>query len=483
MNRGMTGKAADENRSLATRSGIRPAALKRSQYTLSLLAEGQRTGLLDSRDVSGVQHQFLLLLHNLIRRHTQGESSSVTTETAEGLLASAMYAVDAYLWSMQDPEKAIACLKTTDIVTLHAEGVEHVRQRLEETKRLYHKVKTQKLDVPVDAYNTTIDESLPIFIKKYNILFDARNTMASIDYPLAVDDMSLQGVFYIKQYLEHLRLENQFCRQWEREDVLRLLKNLGRVCKFDFRIELFNIFELVFQHALFSVLAGGDARSILMTPYQYERLERMFTDAGASTVGTMIDKAIDRLLEQLPAQEPGTKPYMKTCCRDLVRRIVNAAENRQLQAVILTNREEAVKPFVLTLDTEDRMSDVRLRRLLDDIMRSESKEEKVRIIREHFSSLHDVLDLLESDCLYGDEYEALYAELGDMDLAILCKIVFYEELRGAFVDLHDVIQEKQEAERDWQNRLIAFLKRLDDSRIRAIDEWIGNIDYEQLHFY
>jgi len=59
-------------------------------------------------------------------------------------------------------------------------------------------------------YNTTIDESSPIFLKKYNILFEAHNTMASIDYPLAVDDMSLQGVFYIRQYLERLHIESQF---------------------------------------------------------------------------------------------------------------------------------------------------------------------------------------------------------------------------------------------------------------------------------
>lgn len=52
-----------------------------------------------------------------------------------------------------------------------------------------------KLDVPVDAYQMTIDESLPVFMKHYDIIFEAQNTMASIDYPLAIDDIQLQGVF------------------------------------------------------------------------------------------------------------------------------------------------------------------------------------------------------------------------------------------------------------------------------------------------
>lgn len=404
MNSDKTGKTASDSLVLVFRSGINSALLKRSQYTLSLLSEGQRTGFLDKREVYSIQYQFLLLLQDLIRRYTQGESSSVTTETAESLLASAMYAVDAYLWSMEDPEKAIACLKTTDIATLYEKGVERVRQCFEDTKRLYHEVRKHKLDVPVDAYNMTIEESLPIFIKKYNILFDAHNTMASMDYPLAIDDMCLQGVFYIRQYLERLRIENQFCRLFEREDLLNLLENFGRVCKFDYRIELFNIFELAVHHALFSVLSGGDARQVRISPYQFELLERMFSHADAAGIGTMIHRAMNRLREELPIEDPGTTDYMKRCCRDLVRRIVNAAEHRRLQAVIITDKEEDVKPVVISLKTGDRMSDVRLRRLLDDIMRSDTKEEKVRLIQSHFFSLHDYLDLLESDCLYGDEY-------------------------------------------------------------------------------
>lgn len=483
MNPDKNGKSTSASRVPVSRSGINPALLKRNRYTLSLLSEGKRTGLLDLREISSIPYKFLLLLQDLIKRYTQGESSSVTTETAESLLASAMYAVDAYLWSMEDPEKALACLKANDIATLYVKGVEQIRQCFEDTKRLYHEVRKHKLDVPVDAYNMTIEESLPIFIKKYNILFDAHNTMASIDYPLAIDDMSLQGVFYIRQYLERLHIENQFCHQFKREDLLILLENFGGVCKFDYRIELFNIFELAFHHALFSVLSGGDARQIRISPYQFEQLERMFSNADAAGIGTMIHRAMNRLREELPIEDPGTTDYMKRCCGDLVRRIVNAAEHRRLQAVIITDKEEGIKPVVISLKTGDRMSDVRLRRLLDDIMQSITKEEKVRIIQSHFYSLHDYLDLLESDCLYGDEYEALYAAFGDMELAILTKIVFYEELRSGFADLQDIIQEKKEAERDWQIHLISFLKRLGTSRIRAIDELIGYIDYEEIKFY
>ncbi|MGG1314129.1 DUF6179 domain-containing protein [Cohnella laeviribosi] len=477
------GHEANDNRLPIPQSEIHFSGLKRNQYTLSLLNEGQRAGLLDNREAYVIQNRLLLILQDLIRRYTQGESSSVTTETAENILASVLYAVDAYLASLENHDKAILCLKTGDIADLYEKGVEHVRQCFEETKRLYNEVKRQKLDVPVEAYNTTIEESLPIFLKKYGILFDAHNTMASMDYPLALDDMRLQGIFYIKQYLERLQIENRFCFKFAREDLPRLLENFGSVCRFDYRIELFNMFELVLNNALFSVLSGGDAGQIRISPYQFERLERMFSYADASEIGKMIREAMTRLQHNLQILDPRTVAYMNECGQNLIRRIVNAAEYHNLQAVIITDMEEKIQPVVLSLRAGDRMSDVRLRRLLDEIIRSETKEEKVRLIQSNFFSLHDYLDMLESDCLYGDEYDALYASFGDMELAILAKIVFYEELRNGSGDLLSIIRQKEDAEPDWQKRLIGFLKRLDASRINGIDKLIGKIDYEEISFY
>jgi hypothetical protein len=90
---------------------------------------------------------------------------------------------------------------------------------------------------------------------------------------------------------------------------------------------------------------------------------------------------------------------------------------------------------------------------------------------------------VESGCLYGEEYEALYDAFGEMELAVLCKIVFREELRGGTAELADIIREREETEHEWQHQLIEYMKRQDDRRIRTVDEWIGRIDYEDISFY
>ncbi|QWU13253.1 hypothetical protein SAMN04487895_12212 [Paenibacillus sophorae] len=467
---------------LTVQGGIRKSRLQRNQYTISLMNEGLRAGLLTGQEMTRIQNAFMQFLQEMIKKYTRGESTSVTTETAESLLTSIMYAADAYLFSFEEPEKAITYLKTVDLRQIYERGVEKVTQCLEETKELYKEIMVNKLEVPVDAYNMTIDESLPVFLRKYGIIFDAHNTMASIDYPLASDDMRLQGVFYIKQYLERLKLETEFCAMFDQRELLDLLVHYGRECRFNYRIELFNIYEIVLNNAIFSVLSGGDADEIRISESQYERLERQFMSLTEPQIRSVIYGGMGRLQQELPIH-PQLKEYMDGCREDLVQRVANAAKHSSLRAVIITEREAEVKSIVIVLGEDDRMSDVELRRRLDEIMACERKEDKVRLILSSFHSFHDFLDMLESDCLYGDEYDALFHAFGDMELAILAKIVFYEELRSESLDLPSMLLLKNEYTMDWQMQFVQCLQGMSRERLQAVEKYMGEMDYEQMRFY
>lgn len=148
-----------------TQRKINKVRLLKKQYTISLFHEGLRVGVLNFHEISYIQGQLMLILKDLIQRYTRGESSSVTTDTAQSILCSILYAIDAYLYHLDDPDQAIQMLKKANIKEIYEKGVEVVRQCFEETKQLYREVRKQKLDVAVDAYNLTIDESIPVFLK------------------------------------------------------------------------------------------------------------------------------------------------------------------------------------------------------------------------------------------------------------------------------------------------------------------------------
>lgn len=456
--------------------------LKRSQYILSLLQEGQRVGIITSQKAYQIQVEIMQVLQKLIRRYTQGESTSVTTETAEGIMVSLMYAMDAYALHFKNPEEAIIHLNFESIEDIHAKGVELLRHHFENTKQLYQEVKKMKLDVPVDAYNMTIDESLPVFMNHYNIIFEAQNTMASIDYPLAIDDMRLQGVFYIKQYLERLRMETRFCHFFSYQDLIYVLTNFGKICRFNYRIELFNMFELMVNNAVFSILSGGNANNVKISEIQYDQLNRMLIACHVNQRIKLIHKAVDKLQEALQTDQALTS-YINLYRDELIQRVNNAAENGSFEMLIIREVEEREKTMVFMLNENDRMSDIQLRNLVDRIMESDQTEKKVQLIRGHFVSLNDYLDLLNSGCLFDDEYDALFDTFGDVELAILAKIVFYEKLREGMRVFSDIVADGVETENEWETHYIGFMKQLDDERIGAVGRLIYDIDYDEISFY
>ncbi len=456
--------------------------LKRNQFTVSLLQEGLRTGIITSEQANQIQLGILQVLQQLIHRHTQGESTSVSTDTAEGMMASLLYAMDTYIFECKYPEEAIVHLKKKPIREIHEKGIVLLHHYFEETKQLYQKVKKSKLDIPVDAYQMTIDESLPVFLKHYNIMFEAQNTMASIDYPLAMDDMKLQGVFYIKQYLERLHLETKFCQLFLHEDLIYILTNFGKINRCHYQIELFNLFELVVNNAVFSLLSGGKANSVKITEGQFNQLNQMLMECRPSQRHALLHEATDQLQKTLQTDQELTH-YLNKYRDELVQRVNNAVEIGSFDRLIIREIDQSEKNISLILHANDRMSDQQMRQLVDQVMEMDQTEEKVQRIRERVFSLYDYLDILDAHCLFDEEYAVFFDALENIELAILSKIVFYELLRERTEDFSVILTEEVDTEDEWKIHFIAFLQRLNKTRIQTIGSLIYQINEEDLSLY
>lgn len=479
----MQSKKTSNDLSSTAQENINKSHLSHSQYTISFLNEALRINMLNVEEVYDIQSKLMVILKRLIGYYTKGKSSSVSSDTAEGIFASILYAVDAYMVQFDDPKRAVTFLKTTKVSSIYEKGLGLVRQCFKDTEKLYRNINNNKLDVAVEAYNVTIEESIPVFLRKYGITFDAQNTMASIDYPLTIDDIRIQGVFYIKQYLTRLKVETEFCRLFNQEELQIILINYGKICRFDYRIELFNIFRLIFNNAVFSVLSGGNANQLRISEDQYKQLYNLFTQSNDSQINSIIYRAIDQLGKGLNISETYLRDYMEHCGVDLIQMIINAVNHNNLQTLIIMDREWKSKFIVTTFKESDRMSDNRFRLLIEEIMGCDKTEGKVVMIRENFHSLHDYIDMLQTNCLLTNEYGVLFNTFGDIELAILTKMVFYEELRDDTVNLSSAVMKEKEAESEWKVQFIEFITNMNTERKNAIEKFVYDIDYEEISFY
>ena len=188
-------------------------------YTLSLLKEAYRLKLIDQAGLDAIQSQMMELLARTIMRYTGGESSSVTNETAQRIMLSLFYAIDACMLCLDDSDEALKQLTTRGLASIYQQGLAVLESCLLSTEQIYRRLQEQRLKVDNLAYQTTLDEALPDFFKHYDVLYAAHETMASIDYPLFRDDLKVSGIFYIRNYLRRLSLEDSFCRRYSHQEI------------------------------------------------------------------------------------------------------------------------------------------------------------------------------------------------------------------------------------------------------------------------
>ncbi|OPJ62874.1 DUF6323 family protein [Clostridium oryzae] len=457
------------------------STLGNRQYTISLLRKSVKLGILKGEAAIKIQRSIMDLLKEQIIRYTGGENSSVSEATAEGLLNSILYTIDFYLISIGNAERALLELKSNSISEIFKSGIELLNCCLRETKRLYEKVKKHRLNVDIEAYNSTIDEGIPIFFEKYNVIFGAQNTIVSVDYPLIFDDMQVKGIAYIKNYLKNLELENEFCRNYQDEEINKLLMNYGKMCKLNHRIEFINIFEVVINNAIFSNICSNKMGILSISEQQYTKLYIQLKGMETSLIKELIISSLEDLINNLNIHNTNLIRYLNNYLLFLECRIFNALEHNCLDSVIVVDHHKD-KQYGVVFDEGKRMNTKEFKIMLDRILNCSNGAEKAEIIYSSVFSLQDYIDLLNGDCLFEDDYTYLFSKLGEIELTILVKIVFFEELRDGDRNISLLINKKSDKDIQWEKYFCEFLQMLDNNRIIRIEKLIDEVDYEELIF-
>lgn len=469
-----------ENKLLVNSDGnINIKKLNKNQYIISLFKEAIKIGLMSEHEIIRIQVDIMNLLKDLILRYTKGESTSVTVETSESLLNSILYAIDFYMLKMDNPEAAVMELKEKSIKQIYESGIELIRVCIIDTKKLYGKIKRNKLKLELEPYNTTIEE-ISCFFEEYNIVFGAHNGMGSIDYPLVFDDMTVRGVSYIKNYLEHLEIETEFCRLFSEEEINKILAQYEKMCRLSHNIELINIFEILINNSIFSVLCGNEASQLSITKYQFnkinEKLKRL------THIDELINEAICKVVHELKIKNELLIRYINNYKKLFEKRLISVLENDRLDTFIVVENKEEIK-YTFAFDEGKRMSEGEFNSMVKRIMKVSKIEDKIEIINSNIHSLQDFIDVFNCDCFFGEEFEKVFDAFSDIELTIFVKVVFYEELRNETVDLLSIISNKNEVEAEWQEYFIKFMKGLCRERKDKIEKMLDKVDYEEVKFY
>lgn len=461
-----------ENRSLAKHGQvkIKPENIDYHQLTISLLNEGLRTGMLTVPQVDQIQAHIMNLLGKAICDFTNNESSSVRTETAEGILQSLLYSMDYYLMKLPSLQQSMEAIQQINIIEIYKRGLALVNSDIQLARQLLQDVQSTRIPVSLVAYNDTID-GLGEFFRSYDVKFDAQNTVVSIDYPLLFDDFSRTGIDYIKRYLEHLKLENELCSRFPPEDINLLLEGYGRLYGLDYTQPLINISELVLKNALCTVLTGREVDILAINREDCDLLERRLQMLTEGQISGLLQAAMNKIFMRLAIADPSAQQYFQPFTGVFRPQLIKAVRENTLSVLIVLATDTNASN-TLYYEPGEKLSDEELRSVIDKLLECQDGGGKADIIEKEIHNIEDLVDVLGADCIFDHEYTDVFHRMKDYDLAILATYLLNDSPLSNDIALSMDHLHRTENELSWQEELKRYLET-DTDRYKYIVQLAG----------
>ena len=169
--------------------------------------------------------------------------------------------------------------------------------------------------------NRSLEETLRSiggFFRAYDTRFFAAEVPCDIDYQLCRPvNEELEGVLYVRAYLEQLVTENAFLRRFDPAAVRWVLT---AACPGDHRELLVNLYEPVAAAALGLTLTEGDIGGLSQTPEGWACLTELLAPPGRDRRRHLLEQAGERLARRLELGLAGAA-CLTTFARDLVPRV------------------------------------------------------------------------------------------------------------------------------------------------------------------
>lgn len=241
------------------------------------------------------------------------ESTSVTYERAQQLMAAVIYCIREYEMSAANglmpgrPNAAEAYKLGYDIAV----------QKVLDMKTLYHEVMEDFKSFGVLCLEDTMVRGIVEFLKWYDVRYAPQETLLTLDYPVLMDIHGLYGIDAIYAYVRCIDLEQKFISAFDHRYVEQLLRAYSP--RYKDMIE--NICSIVLTGALGHILAGKPMDSPGFLRADYERMRQALGEFAGDDMQNGIPNC-------MPNSMPNCTPNgMPNCMPNSMRRQIWAVLN------------------------------------------------------------------------------------------------------------------------------------------------------------
>lgn len=268
------------------------------------------------------------LLARQTQRYTMGESTSVTVETAQELLNSLWYTLTVAADEMHTSYKQ---LLTDDLQPLAAQGQKILRDRLEQTKRLWTAVCKSAPPVENAYYSDTL-RGIGNYIKRYDLYYFAHQKPPCIDYPLLIPaDEALQGLDFTDRYLKNMLTENLILHRFNKDASISVL---GAAAP-DYQEHYLNLCEQPLTNALGLALIGKDGRKPYIGREEQQLIAETMRGRDSEKRRRLLRASANTLCDTMQIANAYLRDYIAAFAESLLPRIEAAMTGGELTNVFI----------------------------------------------------------------------------------------------------------------------------------------------------
>ena len=258
--------------------------------------------------------ELLPVVAKLAEKYNGFESTSMTYERAEQLMEAVLYCI--HELEMENTE-AIMSVEKVSAQKAYETGLERVKKKVEMTLTMYNTISSEFVDYGNRCLYDTFIKGLPAFFKWYDVRFDPQNTILTLDYPVLKDLSKYSGIDRIYEYVDCIRLEQNFLKRFPEGYVTDVLRRYD----FDYQEMIENLCEIVYAEVLIHALTGKEIFDLEFQEEDRSRLQRIFANMDHSDVEKRLAEMTDLFVREYWNGDKQLSEYLIRAAQNIVVRL------------------------------------------------------------------------------------------------------------------------------------------------------------------
>ncbi len=288
-------------------------------YLSSLLREARRQKLLSAQDFSAIEDAIKAFVRTVAPRKKEGIVHAS---------CAVRYIIALHLRTLSSHDEALQTLqnaKSIDAIrALYEKGYAILHRRYLLTASRYVIAKKSTISLPNLAYQKTITEQIPAFLKNFLPAYNAHMDDLSLAYPLSNPVQNVTGLTRLLRYLRGFYLENRFLRRFSQEELeaFYLSYCFGHGF-YDVEMPIVNLYRLALKNAIFAEYLKCEPNTLRLQKAEVESAQKILKSVSRDTRKDILEAICLRLF-------PDDNPYYKKSYQTILEELLLALEHEKL---------------------------------------------------------------------------------------------------------------------------------------------------------